>query len=447
MFYNKFFFSLCMIFTLCAFHNVACAAEIGGGGTVPGGGGTVGPVDPDEPNITNCSPGYYWDTGQQVRCPRGFYCNNCNKIPCGGAWVATTEGLTSCDAECTPPRYPNSGHTACMDCTEGNVYLNSNHECVRCEEPTPYGLPDNSGCVACNSGRKYHDGNDVCRDCENGTYPDISRTHCVACNGVGQTVVDGVCVSCSGNTPYMNPNGNGCTDCQGVNEWLDSHNVCRSCSGTMHNFYTNTVNTDLYKLVHIDGNTGRTACGLQLKFGGNGSKCKNNSVVQWHVTSETENAAWVLSDNPVVHATTVSYIKTPQPTAPDTDWCEMCGSGTFNMNDGVGAEACSACPSRYCLNNNQCQTCPAGHYCDTENLSCSNAPVCPKGSFSGTGQASCSACAAGYTTNGEGTTWASGETVPCFLAPINLRYSNGNIVSFPDFLERGRLNTSVLHRR
>lgn len=443
MFYKKFFFSLCMIFTLCAFHNVACAAEIGGGGTVPGGGGVVIPDLPD-----GCTPGTYAEGNGFSSCPEGYYCpgNPCEKRPCPHGKVAQTIGQSQCFS-CPSGQGANPGHTACVPECEGHFYMN-NGQCTQCPDDAYYANENHTGCSACNSGPYYATTEDVCMRCTGSTpYANENHNGCVACNGVGQTVVDGVCVSCSGDTPYMNPNGNGCTDCQGINEWLDSHNVCRSCSGTMQNFYTNTVNADLYKLVHIDGNTGRTACGLQLKFGGNGSKCKNNSVVQWHVTSETENAAWVLSDNPVVHATTTSYIVSSQPTAPDTDWCEMCQSGTFNMNDGVGAEACSACPSRYCLNNNQCQTCPAGHYCDTENLSCSNAPVCPKGSFSGTRQASCSTCAAGYTTNGEGTTWASGETVPCFLAPINLKYANGNIVSFPDFITRGRLNTSVLHRR
>lgn len=445
MVFKKLFFLFLVIASVCVFSHTIYADMVPGGG----GGTPDVPVVPDLPD--GCLAGTYAQGNSFPSCPAGYYCPGgvpCEKIQCPNGKYTDTIGRAQCDS-CPSGQGANPSHTSCVTECEGNFYM-VNSQCVQCSGDTYYANENHTGCTACDSGPYYSNTDDVCVQCPDNTpYANESHTGCTACNQPGQAVMNGVCVTCSGtNTPYMNPNGSGCTNCQGVNEWLDG-NVCKSCSGTMGNL---TFNTNLYQRIHISENTGRAACGIKLKFtGSNASKCKNNSSVVWYV-NPTGNTTWVLDDNPVVHATLTSYIKSQYPTSPDgdnADWCEACPNETFNMTDGVGVVSCSVCPSRYCLQNGQCNLCPAGHYCNGSNVMCEDAPLCPKGTFSKQGQYACTECVPGYTTAEAGVEFNDDDPIPCILSPIHLKKAGNTVydMTFPDnVLSRDTINARFLRK-
>ena len=204
----------------------------------------------ENPRPCNCPDGQYCADNSNntcLPCPVGYYCTNNTQYACDGNTIAQETGMSLCES-CSAGTYANETHIVCTPCDTG-AYIHVDGVCIQCPDETPYSNEEHTQCTACNLGAYVVD-NGVCVSCQDGFYPNENHTRCSACNSGAYIVnVYGVCVQCTGATPYANEEHTQCTVCDegevvngicerqtgcGAGRYINENNECKRCP---HGFY------------------------------------------------------------------------------------------------------------------------------------------------------------------------------------------------------------------
>ena len=153
-----------------------------------------------------CPAGNYILDGRTCEvCPAGYYCTNGIKTECG-AFLVSSGGKCFC-TRCPNNKYPNVGHTQCIECDISTGHYLENGECKLCGTgnyiennnciicPAGY-YCDGSTKVLCDNGKISSRGASGCVSCpEAKPYANADRTKCMVC-GKGYCINENECVLC-----------------------------------------------------------------------------------------------------------------------------------------------------------------------------------------------------------------------------------------------------------
>jgi len=315
---------------------------------------------------------------------------------CGAGYYVDGDGVCAvCDAG-----FYCVGDGIKTQCPDNFVSDTGATDCTACPDETPYSY--NNQCVACDgSGQYVNDG--ICDVCEDGKYPYENHYSCTLCNGVGEYINNGVCKICQvGTIPDINRTR--CVECDGAVEYVTDDNLCDTCGA---GYYVNN---------HI---CEPCPAGSYCTGDGTAKQCTGNT---YSGTGATE--------------------------------CVECASGVVVNNEHT---ACDDCQTGFCRNGDSCKKCKAGYYCPSGPINCdlNGKPVptddndykCAVGTYAVAGSTECTACPAGYSTGIVSDNPETGATsiANCKEIPVKLFFDDDDEgVSLPECLTSGKTNNKVI---
>lgn len=328
----------------------------------------------------DCDPGFYFNdiSGNCELCPLGHYCTDNQKKQCHAHSIAPSMGMATC--------------TYCSG--ETLRYANTGHiQCVACDGIAEYVV------------------NGVCTECGEGMFSNATHTGCFSC-GSGSYIENGACTICpmgyfcSGDgTAVICPKGafspdvgaELCVDC--AIGWTTSASGAEYCD----------ICDEGYRMVDKD-------------------------------CVECEPGYYCPGGNSGAILCPKGYYAEQGSGA-----CVPCADGYTTATSGAtSADECNLCVAGYYYSDgNRCEICNAGYFCPGGN---SDETICPKGLYSGAGESSCTKCPEGYTTTGEGANSAD----LCIYETIKLNFGGSGAsvenVELPPSLKYGRINKSVVKK-
>ena len=390
----------------------------------------------EPPNIVNsartsclaCPPG----TGPNVNrtgceaCTGVFYSQIGVCTECQAPFRITFDGATGapigCE-KCAPGEEPNTGRTACDECT-GTTYSSFGVECTSCEPPNivnsartsclacPPGEEPNAArtaclpctgtnfssfgneCVECRAPQIVNSARSTCSACRAGTGPNQERTGCVACTA-GWYSTFGVCNECASprvvtgdRTSCLEPSqcaaGTECprgTDCQ-------DHSSCVECPTgrvSVSGGYCQTCSSEAGKVANLE-KTFCVAClpgRAPLDDRSSCTDCTGATYSSFGVECTTCEAPNVVDS---AHTSCLSCSPGMGPNVGRTG-CDACSGGRYSPF-GSGCTVCAA-PNVVNINHTTCSPCAAGTGPNDDRTACSS---CEGATFSTMGQ--CQNCTA-----------------------------------------------------
>ena len=327
----------------------------------------------------DCDPGFYFNdiSGNCELCPLGHYCTDNQKKQCHAHSIAPSMGMATC--------------TYCSG--ETLRYANTGHiQCVACDGIAEYVV------------------NGVCTECGEGMFSNATHTGCFSC-GSGSYIENGACTICpmgyfcSGDgTAVICPKGAFSPDV--------GAELCVDCA-----------------IGWTTSTTGATECDIcDAGYRKSGKDC-----------IECEAGYYCPGGN-------VAASVCPKGTyaAAGSEECIACETGYTTQGKGaIERSDCNVCVEGYYKSGDNCLECEAGYYCTGGDAPAS---VCPKGSFAMAGSKSCTKCPEGYTTTGDEVASSSDY---CIYENIKLSFGEsitGKKIELPSSLKYSRINSSVVKK-